>query len=127
MRIAGSGERQELPKNIHTDAEYARAQGLPAAIADGMHSANWISALLSEVFGVDYIRSGSLRTKFIRPIYVGVSAVTPKAVVRDRTEAEDHSVRYHLDVSCVDDRGQVVVVGEATVAVSPERAAPGSA
>lgn len=52
---------------IHTDEEYARSQGLPGIISDGMITTNWISGLLARTYGLGYVARGSLRTKFIRP------------------------------------------------------------
>lgn len=54
---------------IHTDDEYAKAQGLSGIIADGMISTNLISSLLYGTYGLDYLAAGSLDTKFIRPVY----------------------------------------------------------
>jgi enoyl-CoA hydratase/carnithine racemase len=38
---------------IHDDDAYAKKQGLPGIIADGMISTNWILSLLIDVFGAD--------------------------------------------------------------------------
>ena len=48
MLSAAMGSLQPVQHNIHTDDEYARSQGLPAAIADGMHSTNWLSAMMAD-------------------------------------------------------------------------------
>ena len=54
---------------IHDDDDYAKSQGLPGIIADGMVSTNWIMGLLLDTFGVDFVHKGKLRTKYIAPIY----------------------------------------------------------
>jgi 3-hydroxybutyryl-CoA dehydratase len=115
MLTAGTGAIQPVQHNIHTDHEYARKQGLPAAIADGMHSTNWISALLTEHFGAGYIAGGALRTKYVRPVVVDV-AITPCAAVVERDEQADH-VRLRLDVWCEDPDGVRLTVGDASVSV----------
>ena len=116
MLAAATGERRPVQHNIHTDHEYARAQGLPAAIADGMHSTNWLSALLAAHFGGHYLASGSLRTKYIKPIVVD-TVITPRAVVTARQDLGPEGIRYALDVWCEDQDGTRVTVGEATVQV----------
>ena len=55
--------------NIHTDDALARANGLPGRVADGMVSTNWISTLLTDAFGGRYLEGGSLRTRYVRPIF----------------------------------------------------------
>jgi hypothetical protein len=117
MLAGGTGERQSVQHNIHTDHEYARQQGLPAAIADGMHSTNWLSALLTGHFGPHYIIRGSLRTKYIRPVLVD-AVLTPRAVVTAREDLGADGVLYRLDVWCEDEHGTKLTVGEATVRVT---------
>jgi acyl dehydratase len=117
MLAAATGERMPVQHNIHTDHKYARAQGLPAAIADGMHSTNWLSALLSAQFGAHYVTGGALRTKYIKPVIVD-AVITPKAVVRGRDDLGPEGVRYTLDVWCEDQDGAKLTIGDATVLVT---------
>lgn len=117
MLAGGTGERQPVQHNIHTDHEYARQQGLEAAIADGMHSTNWLSALLTGHFGRHYIVRGSLRTKYIKPVIVG-AVLTPRAIVASREDLGDEGVLYRLDVWCEDEDGTKLTVGEASVRVT---------
>lgn len=98
---------------IHTDDEFARSQGLPGIIADGMISTNWISSLLVQQFGLDYVGHGDLRTKFIRPVYED-EVIETTALVR-AIEDQDQQVVYVLDVRCSTADGQTCTVGEAWV------------
>ena len=45
MLSAATGTLARVGSNIHTDDAYARSQGLPAIIADGMIMANWVSSM----------------------------------------------------------------------------------
>ncbi len=112
---AATGEVRPPQKNIHTDDEYARAQGLPRAIADGMQSTNWIGALLASGFGEHYILGGRLRTKYIKPTLIDVP-ITPKAEVTERVQ-EDDGVRYELNVWVEDAEGVHLTVGDASIVV----------
>lgn len=113
---SSTGEFVVAEPTIHTDAEYARAQGLPGIIADGMLSANYLSGLLYEHFGMNYLRGGELITKFIRPVYED-DVLQAHAVV---TAADAAGV--HLDLWVQTPNGQKVTVGAATVpAGSPGR------
>jgi 3-hydroxybutyryl-CoA dehydratase len=117
MLAAATGEQLPVQHNIHTDHDFARSQGLPAAIADGMHSTNWISALLSEHFGEHYISRGSLRTKYVKPVIVD-AVLTAKAVVTDREDTGAGGITYTLDVWCEDQDGTRLTVGDATVRIT---------
>jgi MaoC dehydratase-like protein len=111
---AGSTQPLVAPPNIHTDDEIARANGLPARVADGMVSTNWISTLLADTFGERYLEGGSLRTRYVRPIFVDERI---EVVVRI-TEGEsmsDGDPRLVAQVSCVKSDGVVATAGTATV------------
>ena len=75
------------PPTIHDDDAYAKKQGLPGIIADGMVSTNWILGLLVDVFGPEAASKGRLRTKYIAPIYedqVVVACATHRVGRRQR-------------------------------------------
>lgn len=113
---AATGAAHEIQKNIHTDHEYARTQGLPAAIADGMHSTNWLNALLGKSFGEHYIYRGRLRTRYVKPTLLDIP-ITPKAQVTERI-VSDGDVRYELKVWVEDPEGTELTVGDASVVVT---------
>jgi len=111
-----TGVLHPIQKNIHTDHEYARTQGLSAAIADGMHSTNWLSALLGQTFGADYINNGELRTKYIKPTLLDIP-LTPRLEVTARTEVAE-GIRYKFDVWIEDGAATKLTVGDAAVTVT---------
>jgi len=119
LMSAASGERKPPQYNIHTDHDYARTQGLEAAIADGMHSTNWLSTMMSDHFGPDYLVNGALRTKYIKPTFLDVP-VTARGVITGKEKNDDGSVRYALEVWCEDDKGTKLTVGDASVTVTSE-------
>ena len=110
----GRIERQE--PTIHDDDDYARSQGLPGIIADGMISTNWILGLLIDRFGETAAREGNLRTKYIKPIYED-DEITTHAKVK-ALEPEGGRLRCSLEVWCSNGKGEPVTVGEATVFVA---------
>lgn len=119
MLSAAKGELTRVTVNIHTDEDYARSEGLPAIIADGMISTNWCSEMMIEHFGLDYIERGELRTRFIKPTFLGVTVS-----VRGRVSAAEPqpggAVVYKLDVWCEDETGLKLTVGDAKVEVRPQ-------
>ncbi|GAA2001287.1 MaoC family dehydratase [Microbacterium ulmi] len=113
---AATGVPHEFQDNIHTNPEYAKEQGLPGMIADGMHSTNWISSLLWDSFGYHYIENGTLRTKFIKPVWVP-SPITCKAEVTAVEDDGPQRTRYVLSVWNEDAEGTKLTVGDASVVV----------
>jgi 3-hydroxybutyryl-CoA dehydratase len=118
MLSAARGELAQVGSNIHTDDEYAKSQGLPGVIADGMIMANWCSSMLVERFGMDYVERGELRTKFIKPVLLGATVfVRGRVLAVER--GEDGGTVYKLDVWCEDEHGTKVVDGDARIATAP--------
>lgn len=120
LESAVQGKFTRVGANIHTDDDFARAQGLPAIIADGMISTNWLSAMLVKQFGIDYLERGRLRTKYIKPIFEDV-VVSTRGRVRSIERLDDGNVRYSLDVWCEDQEGTKLTDGEAQVEVVAHR------
>jgi 3-hydroxybutyryl-CoA dehydratase len=118
MHTAATGERRRAGQNIHTDAEYAKGQGLTTAIADGMMSTAWISSMLLKAFGRDYLERGELRTKYIKTTDVGIT-LKVLGRVRERDEQADGSVRFVLDVWTEDKTGLKLTDGDAVIYVRP--------
>jgi 3-hydroxybutyryl-CoA dehydratase len=102
--------------NIHTDDELARANGLPARVADGMVSTNWIQSLLAGIYGTHFLEGGSLRTRYVRPIFVDERIeVTVRVTARERHA--DGGERIVCEVQCVKADGEVATGGVATIPV----------
>jgi hypothetical protein len=100
--------------NIHTDDDLARANGLRGRVADGMISTNWISSVLADAFGENYLARGSLRTRYVRPIYEDERIeVVVRITARERTE--DGREQLVADVACVKADGEVATGGAATI------------
>ena len=97
---------------IHDDDDYAKSQGLPGIIADGMVSTNWIMGLLMDTFGDEYIHRGKLRTKYIAPIYENQVVISCARVIGVE-KAADGTNAYTLEVWCEDDTAKKLTVGEA--------------
>jgi len=119
MLSAAKGELTRVTVNIHTDEDYAKSEGLPAIIADGMISTNWCSEMMIEHFGLDYIERGELRTRFIKPTFLGVT-VSVRGRVTAAEPQPGGAVVYKLDVWCEDETGLKLTVGDAKVEVRPQ-------
>jgi len=97
--------------NIHTDDEFARAHGLPAAIAAGNHTLSFIVEMLHAAFGDDYLHDSVLDVRFVAPIYAG-DRVRAGGVVTQR-EPTIAGQRLTVAVWCENQRGRLVAEGKA--------------
>lgn len=111
---ADTGRIVTQPPTIHDDDAYARKNGLPGIIADGMISTNWILGLMIDVFGPQAAGPGRLRTKYIAPVYED-QVIIPCARVKSVEARPGLDTRYELEVWCEDASGLKVTVGEAVV------------
>ena len=111
---ADTGRIVTQPPTIHDDDAYAKKNGLPGIIADGMISTNWILGLLVDVFGPEAAGKGRLRTKYIAPVYED-QVITACGRVRSAHRDDRGGSVYEIDVWCEDDTGLKVTVGEAVV------------
>jgi hypothetical protein len=117
MLSAATNELREVGSNIHTDPEFALSEGFSGVNADGMISANWCSEMLVKHFGMHYLARGELRTKFIRPVELGV-LLHVKGKIRLATEQPNGNVLYDIAVWCEDAQGLKLVDGDAKVEVA---------
>ena len=117
MLSAATDELRQVGSNIHTDGEFARSEGFTTANADGMIMTNWCSEMLLRHFGIDYLARGELRTKYIRPVNLGVE-LHVRGRIREASHRADGSTLYTIDVWCEDERGTKLVDGDAKVDVA---------
>jgi 3-hydroxybutyryl-CoA dehydratase len=109
-----AGRPVHAAPNIHTDDDIARANGLPARVADGMISTNWLSEILVAAFGEAYLRTGSLRTRYARPILED-AMVTSVVQITSVEQAVDGTQTVKADAWCETEDGTRCTSGEASV------------
>jgi 3-hydroxybutyryl-CoA dehydratase len=117
MLSAATNELRQVGSNIHTDVDFAKSEGFATANADGMISTNWCSQMLLDAFGLDYLTSGELRTKYIKPVELGVS-LRVRGRIKEAARQPNGSTRYDIDVWCEDAQGTKLVDGDAKVEVA---------
>ncbi len=114
---ANDGRVHRGGPTIHDDDDYAKRQGLPGIIADGMISTNWILDLLLRSFGPAVLEGGgALTTKYIAPIYedVPVTCVLRIAAVEEGPAGR----RLGVEVWAEDGTGRKLTVGSAAVTLA---------
>jgi len=99
-------------KNIHTDLEFARSCGLQARNASGSMFESYLTELMIDIFGEDWLRQGKMQLAFISMVGIG-DTLQAKAIVRSKHD-EVSGIRVLLDIWCENQGGNKVVVGSAT-------------
>ena len=96
---------------IHVDAAFAAATPFGGTIAHGMLLLAYISEMLTAAFGRTWLSAGRLKARF-----KGVARPGDTLTVRGRVErAQDEGRRLFAAVECVNQAGDLLVVGDVEV------------
>jgi acyl dehydratase len=115
---SSDGHAVIAPPNIHTDDDIAKQNGLAARVSDGMVSTNWISTLLADTFGDAYLSAGSLKTRYVRPIFED-ERIRVTVRITGVEAAAGGEQRLTAEVACLKEDGEVATGGTATVVLPP--------
>ena len=99
-------------KNIHTDVKFARRCGLPARNVSGSMFESYLTELMIDLFGEDWLKQGKMQLVFIRMVIIG-DTLLPKAIVQSKRE-EHSGMRFVLEIWCENQHGDKVIVGTGT-------------
>ena len=106
---------------VHVDEEFAKTTRFGKRIAHGMLTASLISAVLANKLpGEGSVYLGQT-LRFVAPVFPG-DEVTARVTVK---EIREDKPIIKLETICVNQRGEVVIRGEATVLL-PEKSTNGS-
>ncbi len=105
-------------RNIHNDLALAQREGLQAPIAQGQQLACFVAEWLTRFFGSVWFVAGSLRVKFLRPVFAHESIRIAGAI----REIDRDRMRLHLWIE--NEAGQAVSVGWAACRVDAETTYP---
>ena len=110
MMVAMSGDNP-----IHWDEELSKQEGLKTAIATGMINTGWLSHMLMEFFGEDWVVSGQIKNVYVAQVFEH-DVVTSRAVVKGKNQ-EPGGTRVVMDAWCENQKGEKVTAGKASVLV----------
>ena len=99
-------------QSIHTDPQVAKAAGFGTTVAQGLMSADYISELMTGVFGQGWLLGGRLSVAFVRPALCG-ETLTANGRLIERID-EGAFLRRVYEVWCENERGEAVTVGTAS-------------
>jgi 3-hydroxybutyryl-CoA dehydratase len=102
---------------VHVDAEFARTTRFGKRIAHGMLTASLISAVLANKLpGEGSVYLGQT-LKFVAPVFPG-DEITARVTVK---EIREDKPIMKLETICLNQRGEVVIRGEAIVLTADKR------
>lgn len=99
--------------NIHTNTAAAQAVKLEQAGAAGVQYQGHVVELMVDTFGTDWLCSGTMKDLlFTRPVPEGIK-IRANATVVSVEDGEGGDL-LTLDVTCLDEAGEPVLVGKTT-------------
>jgi 3-hydroxybutyryl-CoA dehydratase len=98
---------------IHIDPEFARKTPLGGTVAHGMLVLAYISQMMTEGFGFNWLTAGSLSVRFKAPARPGDRLRILGKV--EKVDSLDGRTLVTSGVSCLNQAGEIVVTGEAKV------------
>ena len=105
-----------LGLGIHDDAR-ARALGFKGALVPGVTSLAYVTEMLMNLFGENWMTSGEINLSFTNPLYED-ERVTARAIVREK-KVEDSGLRLFLEVWAENEEGVKAAAGTASGLLPP--------
>ncbi len=112
------GEGTWPDKNIHSDPEAAKSEGLSEPVASAPTIFALVTRAMMLCFGPGWVVGGKCSLKMIKPVFAS-DFVTAKGILVSR-EKDGEAVRYAFDVWVENERRQKVIVGTASALVPAE-------
>lgn len=103
----------EHERNFHNDREYAREHGLDGTIAQGLQLAGYYSNLCTGFFGPEWLTSGWIRAKFLKPIFPE-SVLRTQGKVADQHRGADGRTRTDVELWVRDQEDRLLSVAWAS-------------
>ena len=100
---------------IHMDEEFARKTPLGGTIAHGMLVLAYVSEMMTQAFGQNWLTGGKLSIRFKAPARPG-DTVNVTGKIRNINSSEGQSL-INCDVLCSNERGETIIIGETEVRV----------
>ena len=98
---------------VHLDNEFAVKAGLGGTVAHGMLVLAYISQMMTQAFGLNWLQSGKLDVRFKAAARPG-DTLTVSGKVAKLVKA-DGQTTVTCSVHCINDKGEQVITGEAAV------------
>jgi 3-hydroxybutyryl-CoA dehydratase len=101
---------------IHIDQEFAKKTGLGGTVAHGMLILAYVSAYMTDNFGLNWLNSGLINIRFKSPARPGDTLqISGKITGLENNEAYK---TIRCDILCQNQQGEPVIVGETKVRIN---------
>ena len=100
---------------VHIDSNFAAKTHFGGVIAHGMLVLSYVSRMLTAAFGQKWFDSCRLDVRFKTPARPG-DEITVSGIIRD-VETRQKETLVFCDVSCRNQKGEAVILGEARVSL----------
>lgn len=101
---------------IHIDPEFAKQTPLGGTIAHGMLTLSYVSQMMTDAFGKNWISNGTLDIRFKTPARPGDTiTITCNISKVDSSESE---TMVNCEVLCSNQNGETIIVGETKVRIA---------
>jgi len=96
---------------IHIDEEFAKSKGLPSTVTQAFQFYAYVSELMTNFFGEEWLRGGKMEMSFIKAVCPG-DTLSVKGVVKEKMP-EGSALRIVFDIWCENQNKEKVAVGTA--------------
>ncbi|OGN97967.1 MAG: hypothetical protein A2Z77_08970 [Chloroflexi bacterium RBG_13_51_36] len=104
---------------IHVDESFAAKTPLGGTIAHGMLNLAYVSEMMTSAFGQSWLSGGKLRAKFKEPARPGDTLTVSSKI--NCIEQRDNVSYANCGFECRNQKGEMIVAGEAIVKLSSAR------
>jgi len=98
---------------IHIDEDFARKSPLGGTIAHGMLILAYVSQMMMAALGQRWLSGGRLNVRFKAPARPGDNITVSGKI--SRLEKNDGQMTLNCDVSCTNQKGELIITGEANL------------
>ena len=100
---------------VHIDEDFARKTPLGGTIAHGMLILAYVSQMMTDAFGRNWLVGGKLNVRFKDPARPGDTLTVSGKITK--LEKNDEQTAIHCNVLCNNQKGELIITGEAEVRV----------
>jgi len=98
---------------IHVDESFAAQTPLGGTIAHGMLILAYISEMITQAFSKNWLYGGKLLVRFKTPARPGDTLTIQGKI--DSIEEKDNASQANCSLECLNQKGEAIVTGEATI------------
>jgi 3-hydroxybutyryl-CoA dehydratase len=100
---------------IHIDPEFAKKTAAGGTIAHGMLVLAYVSRMMSDAFGKNWLTGGRFNIRFKAPARPGDTLTVQGKVTK--IQNVESTTAVNCEVICANQKGEVVITGEAIVRI----------